>query len=206
MPSHAGVGVLHMPEPVRTMPSDLRPLLCAEEPAEPGSILEGVPVLQTKDPYGRHPPKAKEDAWSVEPLAKIMKGAVSQIDGNLQKYGMPSPEKLDSFISRLVSKTKESTNMAPKDAQRNIRRTFASCMQPFWDVAHNQKIKDATPDELKVAISHLIEHVNSEFSTKSGRSGRSGGSAKVGPAPRPSAPAPRPAAPAPRPAAPAPRP
>jgi len=127
---------------------------------------DGRPGMPLKrDPYGRDGPRRSEvkSEWTVEPLAKYLKGVASQIDANLQKHGVPTAEKLDAFVHRLVANTHRQTRHAPKKVRHTLQGLFSKRLMKFWNFVRNEKIRTTTPDELKVALLTLIEGLNSEF-------------------------------------------
>lgn len=177
-----------MPDPIRTMPM-LPPALFDDEHcvAGHGEKVEGSYVFQVqcpasedlaqlivearpgvalnRDPYGRDGPRRSEvkGEWSVEPLAKYLKGVASKIDANLQNHCVPTAEKLDAFVSRLVATAHRQTKHAPKKMRHTLQGLFSKRFQKFWNFVRNEKIRTTTPEELKVALICLIESLNSEF-------------------------------------------
>merc|ERR1719436_2346756 len=95
--------------------------------------------------------------WTVEPLAKYLKGVASSIDANLQKHGCPTSAKLDAFVSRLVANTQRQTRQAPRKDRHTLQGLFSKSLHHFWNFVRNEKIRSTTPEELKVALVFLIE-------------------------------------------------
>merc|ERR1712129_200596 len=123
----------------------------------------GAPLR--RDPLGRDRgkrPQGKGD-WSVEALAKYLKGVASQIEENLQKQQTPTAEKLDMFVERLVLITQRQTRHAPKKVQHMVVGMFTQRFKKFWNVTRNEKVRSTSPEELKGALSCLIDGLNSEF-------------------------------------------
>merc|ERR1719369_147206 len=113
----------------------LPPALLDDEHCNHGPAVESKPadtsscVFQAgrQDPYGRDGPRHKDarGEWTVEPLAKYLKGVAAQIDLNLQKHGMPAAEKFDAFVSRLVAHAQRQTRHAPKKVRHTLQGLFS---------------------------------------------------------------------------------
>jgi len=133
--------------PVPTLTVDTRP---------------GIPLKW--DPYGRDGPRRCEVKceWSVEPLAKYLKGVASKIDTNVQNHCIPTNEKLDSFVSRLVANTHRQIKHAPKKLRHSLQSMFSTRFRKFWDFVRNEKVKTATPEELKGALISVIEALTAD--------------------------------------------
>lgn len=133
------------------------------------------------DPYGRDGPRRCEvkTEWSADPLAKYIRGVVSQIDANLTNHLVPSSEKLDAFVSRLVANTHRQMKHAPKRARHTLQGMFSRRFLKFWNFVRNEKVRTTTPEELKGALVGLIEglitefEVNPDILTEQPRPGRS---------------------------------
>jgi len=166
-----------MPDPIRTMPM-LPPALFdveqeqkqAQDTGGPSSedlhlaaIMECKPGK--KDPFGRDNPERREvrSEWSAEPLAKFLQGIVSQIDANLQNHCVPTSEKLDTFVSRLVANTHRQMKHAPKRIRKLLQDLFAKRFQKIWNFVRNEKVRSISPEELKAALIGLIESLTSDF-------------------------------------------
>lgn len=123
----------------------------------------GMPLK--RDPYGRDGPRRGEvkGEWSVESLAKYLKGVASQIDANLQNHCVPTAEKLDSFVQRLVANTHRHTKHAPKKVRHTLQGMFSKRFQKFWNFMRNEKIRSTSPEELKTTLVCLIDSINTEF-------------------------------------------
>merc|ERR1719203_2049831 len=102
-----------------------------EMPQQPPIVSSQLAVADSqRDPIGRdqEPNRRRrplKGEWSVEPLAKYLKGVASQIDANLQNHGAPTSEKLDVFVERLVFVTQRQTRHAPKKIQQMVRSMFS---------------------------------------------------------------------------------
>lgn len=129
----------------------------------PADSRLGMPLK--RDPYGRDGPRRSEarGEWTVEPLAKYLKGVATQIEANLQKHGSPTAEKLDAFVHRLVANTQRQTRHAPKKVRHALQSMFAKRLVKFWNFVRNEKIRSTTPEELKVALVSLGDCLNAEF-------------------------------------------
>jgi len=176
-----------MPDPIRTMPM-LPPALFdvdqekekekareeaagtrqreeqgpSSEDAHLAAIMESKPGK--KDPFGRdNPERIQVREWSAEPLAKFLQGIVSQIDANLQNHCVPTSEKLDTFVSRLVSNTHRQMKHAPKRIRKLLQDLFAKRFQKIWNFVRNEKVRSISPEELKVALIGLIESLTADF-------------------------------------------
>eukprot|EP00929_Paragymnodinium_shiwhaense_P057558 TRINITY_DN28819_c0_g1_i1.p1 TRINITY_DN28819_c0_g1~~TRINITY_DN28819_c0_g1_i1.p1 ORF type:complete len:433 (+),score=90.35 TRINITY_DN28819_c0_g1_i1:195-1493(+) len=111
------------------------------------------------DPYGRDVPRRCEvkTAWSVEPMAKYLKSIVLKIVTNLQHNRLPTPAKLDTFVSKLVGNTQRNLKHAPKSVRHGLQAIFSKHFQKFWNFKRNEKVRTPTPEELKVTLLGLIE-------------------------------------------------
>lgn len=129
----------------------------------PIMVERGLPIK--RDPYGRDRParpQAKGE-WSAEPLAKYLKGVASQIDANLQNHNVPTADKLDAFVSKLVSNTQRQTRKAPKKVKETLQVMFSQRFKKFWNFIRNEKVRSTTPEELKAALFLLVEGLTTEF-------------------------------------------
>mmetsp|Transcript_139598 Transcript_139598/g.434231 ORF Transcript_139598/g.434231 Transcript_139598/m.434231 type:complete len:361 (+) Transcript_139598:81-1163(+) len=193
-PSPSGTKDLLMPDPIRTIPMlppslfdvdqekaredkaarEEAALAAAGRPREEqghtvedahlAAIMESKPGK--KDPFGRDNPERVQvrSEWSAEPLAKFLQGIVSQIDTNLQNHCVPTSEKLDTFVSRLVANMHRQVKHAPKRIRKLLQDMFAKRFQKIWNVVRNEKVtRSISPEELKVALIGLIESLTSEF-------------------------------------------
>jgi len=133
------------------------------EDAHLAAILECKPGK--RDPFGRDNPQRREvrGEWSAEPLAKFLQGIVSQIDANLQNHCVPTSEKLDMFVSRLVANTHRQMKHAPKKIRKLLQDLFAKRFQKIWNFVRNEKVRSISPEELKAALIGLIESLTSDF-------------------------------------------
>jgi len=135
-------------------------------PAGVGAPRLGMPLQ--RDPYGRDGSSSMrrletKNGWSVEPLAKYLKGVALQIDTNLRDECLPSAERLETFVSRLVSHSKKQLKHAPRKDRHTLQALFSSRFQKFWDFAQNQKVRSTSPEELKWALVTLVENLFAEF-------------------------------------------
>mmetsp|Transcript_58482 Transcript_58482/g.166315 ORF Transcript_58482/g.166315 Transcript_58482/m.166315 type:complete len:334 (-) Transcript_58482:247-1248(-) len=173
-PSPSGSSALLMPVPIRTMPMLPPALFDDEQEAKEGAtsedahlvaIIERPGVSIKWDPFGRDNPRRLEvkNEWSGEPLAKYLKGVVFQIDTNLQNHCVPTTEKLDAFVSRLVGTTHRQMKHAPKRQRHVLQALFAKRLQKFWNFVRNEKVKSTSPEELKSALLSLIESLTTDF-------------------------------------------
>mmetsp|Transcript_106510 Transcript_106510/g.194157 ORF Transcript_106510/g.194157 Transcript_106510/m.194157 type:complete len:432 (-) Transcript_106510:38-1333(-) len=122
-----------------------------------------------RDPYGRDghgrdgPRRGEAKEWSVEPLAKYLKSVVHQIDTNINNQRLPTAEKLDAFVTRLVANTQRQLRHAPKKTRHAIQAMCARRFHRFWNFARNEKVKATTPEELKCVLICLIEALLSKY-------------------------------------------
>lgn len=125
-----------------------------EMPSRPGA-----PVVC--DPYGRDQPRRTaaeaSSEWTVEPLVKYLRGVVAQIDSNLQKNCLPSNEKLDAYVKKMVAGMRQHLKHAPKRVWNMLDSLCARRLQKFWNFTRNQKTRQTTPEELRTALVDLIE-------------------------------------------------
>lgn len=135
------------------------------------SLAALSPALQLglklkRDPYGRDAPrKNTKSEWSPEPLAKYLKGVASQIDANIQNHRLPTAEKLDTFVNRLVLHTHRQLRHAPKKVRHTLNALCARRFQRFWNFSRNEKVRTTTPEELTSTLLGLVEAILSEFAT-----------------------------------------
>lgn len=138
--------------------------------ADAGSLDAVVDCAQLgfplkRDPYGRDGPRRGEaKEWSVESLAKYLKSVVHQIDTNINNQRLPTAEKLDREVTRLVANTQRQLRHAPKKTRHAIQAMCARRFHRFWNFARNEKVKATTPEELKCVLICLIEALFSKFS------------------------------------------
>merc|ERR1719491_1041284 len=133
------------------------------------SSLSTSPVMQLglklkRDPMGRDIPRnceAKKE-WSPEPLAKYLKGVVYQIDDNIKKHRLPTAEKLDAFVNRLVANTHRQLRHAPKKVRHSLNGLCARRFHRYWNFARNEKVKNTTPEELTNTLLCIVEALLSE--------------------------------------------
>lgn len=135
-------------------------------PTGSGAPRIGMPLK--RDPYGRDGSSSMrrletESGWSVKPLAEYLKGVAMQIDTNLRDECLPSAERLETFVSRLVAHTKKQLRHAPKKDRNTLQALFTSRFQKFWDFTQNQKVRSTSPEELKWALVTLVENLFAEF-------------------------------------------
>lgn len=158
-----------MPFPVRTG-LVLQCELIEDEPAEaevkaPGqddgeAAVETRPGMPLKnDPCGRDDPRRSEHSghWSVEPLTKYLKSIVRKIESNLRDKRLPTAEKLDTFVSGLVATTQRQLRHAPRKVRPVLQAMFSKRFQSFWNFVPNEKVRSTAPEELKLALTGLIE-------------------------------------------------
>lgn len=128
------------------------------------------PISFKWDPYGRDMPRRNcevKSEWSVEPLAKHLKKVVSQIESNIETDRIPSAEKLDAFVQRLVANTQRLLKHAPRKMRTTLQSLFTCRFKRFWNFARNEKVRSTTPEELKGMLTALIDTLVSEFGVRS---------------------------------------
>jgi len=84
---------------------------------------------------------------------------VQQIEHNIQNHCVPTAEKLDAFVSRLMANTERHVRRAPKKRRHALqvllsRRNFAR--------HENQRV--TTPEELKTTLNSVIEDLLRDIS------------------------------------------
>jgi hypothetical protein len=130
-------------------------------------VPEPLPGLSFKwDPYGRDAPRRNGDMkgeWSVEPLAKYLKRVAMQIDSNIETHSVPSKEKLDGFVARLVAHTQRLLKHAPKKMRPTLQGLISRRFQRFWIFARNEKVRSTNPEELKGILNCLVEALLTEY-------------------------------------------
>lgn len=117
------------------------------------------------DPHGRDVPKRFGEVrseWSLEPLLKYLKKAALQIEANIETHRLPTAEKLDAFVTRLVANTHRLLKHAPKDLRRTLQSMISRRFQRFWNFVRNEKLRSTNPEELKSAMTLLIEALTLE--------------------------------------------
>lgn len=118
------------------------------------------------DPYGRDVPRRNCDVkseWSVEPLAKYLKRVVEQINANIETNRLPTADKLDAFVLRLVGNTHRLLKHAPKKMRQTLHGMLTRRFQRFWNYSRNEKVRSTDPQELKSMLTWLIDALVSEF-------------------------------------------
>lgn len=179
---------LLMPDPIRTG-LIIPPALLADEPraetsetvcpaeevpppvcvdTTPLTVGEGArPGMPLKwDPFGRDGSRRSDvkGEWSPEPLAKYLKIVAMQIDANLREGHLPTVERLDAFVSRLVSNSQRQFKHAPRKVRHQLQAMFALRFQKFWNFTRNEKVGAITAEELKFILTGLVENLsNSDF-------------------------------------------
>jgi len=127
------------------------------------------PISFKWDPYGRDMPRRiiadgnVKGEWSVEPLAKYLKRVVMQIDANIETHRLPTAEKLDAFVSRLVANTHRLLKHAPKKVRQTLQSMLSRRFQRFWNFARNEKVRSTNPEELKSMLTCLVDALICEF-------------------------------------------
>lgn len=171
-PSDSKLDLL-MPDPIRTG-FVLPPALLDDSDALEGKGVQSVstsaesppadsenrPGISLKwDPYGRDAPRRCEvkPSWSVDPLTKYLKGVVGQINTNVQDKRVPTSEKLDAFVSRLVSNTQRQLKHAPRKVRHTLQALFSSRFLKFWNYVRNEKVRTTSPEELRGALGELVD-------------------------------------------------
>jgi hypothetical protein len=118
------------------------------------------------DPYGRDVPKQTCEVkveWSVEPLVKYLKKTAMQIEANIETHRLPTAEKLNAFITRLIANTQRLLKHAPKDLRSRLQLMLSRRFQRFWNFSRNEKVRSTNPEELKSVMTSLIEMLMLEF-------------------------------------------
>lgn len=120
-------------------------------------IRPGAPMKA--DPFGRDVPRhgALKAVWSVEPLIKYLKNVLQRIDANMQDTRLPTAEKLDAFVSRLVGQTSRIVERAPKKVRVHLRALISRHFNRFWNFVRNEKVRVPTPEELHKSLLQLID-------------------------------------------------
>lgn len=179
-----------MPNPIRTSLILLPALLDSEQPTQDAGRVECTVVMEapavggvtgaeealaaiharpgmplTNDPLGRDGSRRHgvRDAWSVEPLVKYLKGVAQQIDANLRNEKLPTSERLDTYVSKVVSNSRRKLHHAPRKVRHMLQTLFSRRFQKFWNFTRNEKVRSTTPEELKWVLSALIEQLVAEF-------------------------------------------
>lgn len=139
------------------------PAACADESLAAIHARPGMPL--TNDPLGRDGSRrpGARDVWSVEPLAKYLKGVAMQIDANLRNERLPTSERLDSYVSKLVSNSRRKLQHAPRKVRHVLQTMFSRRFQKFWNFTRNEKVRSTTPEELKWVLITLVEQLVSDF-------------------------------------------
>lgn len=183
---------LMMPDPIRTG-FILYPALLADEhaaeitrelvnpgedagthPSEVGATAnnlvlaeEVTPGLQLKrDPFGRDGAhRSDKPCASVNQLSKYVKDVAQQVDTNLRDGRMPTVEKLDAFVSRLVGHLQQHLKQVPRRARLPLEAQITKKFQKFWNFQRNEKVKasnNISVEELNKALICLVEALESD--------------------------------------------
>jgi len=142
---------------------DLKVVVGDEDTSVPVERRQRIPLK--RDPYGRdffHHFRAKGE-WSVEPLAKYVHKVALQIESNLQKERMPTTDKLDAYVSRLVANIHRFIKHAPKKVRNQLQRECSRKLQKFWHFVRNEKMRAIKLQELGNAVTSLDESLISDF-------------------------------------------
>eukprot|EP00435_Cladocopium_sp_Y103_P014947 s1451_g3.t1 len=124
-------------------------------------VSVGMPLRW--DPFGRDGARRQEvkGDWTPDSLAKYLKGVAVQIDNNLNHGRLPTAERLDAFVSRLVLNSQRQLKHAPKKVRHRLQATFALRFQTFWNFSRNEKVRNISPEELKGILTALVENLSS---------------------------------------------
>lgn len=120
------------------------------------------------DRHGFHWPersRAVTSEWSPEGLLRYLKGVLVQVDDNLAKRCVPTAERLDAFISRLVANLQCQVKHAPKGRVRHVLQGLLSRrFQKFWSFSRNQKVgnRSTTPEELRATLTYLVDALSAD--------------------------------------------
>lgn len=117
------------------------------------------------DPYGRDVPRFHEQKqqWSAGTLAKYLKRVVQQIDSNIENKRQPTADKLDAFVARLMGNLHRQLKHAPKKHRPHLQGMISKRFQRVWNFGRNEKVRNTTPEELKIMILNLVDNLLSEF-------------------------------------------
>lgn len=115
------------------------------------------------DPFGRDGPR-RQGEWSVEPLSNYLKDVARQVEANLRDGRLPTAERLEQFVSRLVAQSQRQLTHAPRKCKHALQAMFVRRFQKFWNFPKNEKVRTITPVELHRVIVGIVENLNSEFS------------------------------------------
>ncbi|CAK0866338.1 unnamed protein product, partial [Prorocentrum cordatum] len=102
-------------------------------------------------------------AWTATPLVRYLKRVALQIDSNVKNKSMPTTDRLDAFVSKLIDQSKRQLRSAPKRVRPMLQHHFVQQFQYYWDFLQNTKVKDITPEELKWSLISLIETLIASF-------------------------------------------
>jgi len=136
--------------------------------AAAAGVAVGMPLKW--DPFGRDGAGRRQEgsrsSWTPETLASYLKGVAVQIDDNLSHGRLPTPDRLDAFVSRLVAHSQRQLKHAPRKVRHQLHATFTLRFQTFWNFTHNRKVRSITPDDLKTILTTLVENLsNSDWAT-----------------------------------------
>lgn len=136
-----------------------------DNPSESGDQQPNPGVPFQADPYGRDGTAAPVPGrWSPETLVKFLTGRVQQIDRNIQEQKLPSSEKMDKYVQSLVSNTLKKINENRKGKEKMIlQERFADRFQKFWSNDKTMPRVRPTPEELRTALSLLLDDIIVEF-------------------------------------------
>mmetsp|Transcript_68091 Transcript_68091/g.108031 ORF Transcript_68091/g.108031 Transcript_68091/m.108031 type:complete len:433 (+) Transcript_68091:119-1417(+) len=115
------------------------------------------------DPFGRDAPRGIDatdkikPTWSVEPLAKYLKSVAHLVESNINNRRLPTEKKLDAFVAKLVATLHRQLRHAPKKMRQYLIRLCAYRFDRFHDFTRNQRVATPSPEELKIALTTLIE-------------------------------------------------
>lgn len=102
-------------------------------------------------------------AWTAAPLVRYLKRVALQIDSNVRNKSMPTTDRLDAFVSKLIDQSKRQLRSAPKKVRPMLQQHFVQQFQYYWDFLQNTKVNDITPEELKWSLISLIETLITAF-------------------------------------------
>lgn len=118
-----------------------------------------------RDPHGRdvdprrYETKSRSYDWSPEPLAQYLRGVASQVESNIQNHRLPTSEKLDTFVSKLIATAHRKLRHAPKKTRLSLNALCTKRFKRYWNFERNKKLgsESCQPQELIGILASIVE-------------------------------------------------
>merc|ERR1712032_1329895 len=107
--------------------------------------------------------KGDKGEWSAERLANYLRKFTQQIDVHVCARQIPTTDRLDAYISRLVKNIQRHLKHAPKNERHSLNTFCSKRFQAFWNFNRNEKVRTTTPENLRAVLVSVIDHLVSDY-------------------------------------------